>query len=634
MQQIPIKRLFIWRFSRMKTSFDVIVIGAGHAGCEAAYAAARMGSETLLLTIDSTKIAMMPCNPSIGGIGKGHIVHEIAAFDGMMPKIASKTYLQARMLNTSKGPAVQGLRLQIDKYEYSKKATQELSNTPNLTIHQGKAHSLLTIVENGCKKISGITTVAGETFSAPTVVITTGVFLNGTIHIGTENHPGGPYGSDSSIELSSSLATELGASLGRLKTGTPPRLLRSSLDFSKFELQTAEPLEYLFEFDHLAVSEKVACYQTHTTQETCDIIAENLSKSAMYSGNIKGVGPRYCPSIEDKIGRFKERSEHHVFVEPESEFCDEIYPAGLSTSLPLDVQQQYINSIPGFETAIISKPGYAIEYDFLQPNNLTHSLETKAVTGLFFAGQINGTTGYEEAAGQGLLAGINAHLRAHNQPAFELDRTESYIGVMIDDLITLGVDEPYRMFTSRAERRLILRQDNVFARLTPYAHKFNMISQDLYERFLAEEKVIESAIKLINKDHKHSGLFELFHVYDFNAQARTTAREKLCAALHEIEIETNALSARALIRIYAEIRYAGYIEKEQREVEKVLKNKDVIIPEDFSYKAMPGLSTELTKKLEYHRPKTLAQLDLIPGMTPAGVSLILFHLNQNKKKAA
>ncbi len=617
----------------MDTRFDVIVIGAGHAGCEAAYAAAKMGSATLLLTLDASKIATMPCNPSIGGIGKGHIVHEIAAFDGIMPKIASKTYLQARMLNTSKGPAVQGLRLQIDKYEYSKQATQELLKTKNLTIHQGKAHSLLTKNDSsGKKQVTGITTVAGETFTAPTVVITTGVFLNGTIHIGTTNYAGGPYGSDSSIELSSSLATQLNTPLGRLKTGTPPRLLKSSLDYSRFELQTAEPLEYLFEFDHFPVTEKISCYQTATTSETCQIIAENLSKSAMYSGNIKGVGPRYCPSIEDKIGRFKERTEHHVFVEPESEFCGEIYPAGLSTSLPLEVQQAYINSIPGFENAIISKPGYAIEYDFLQPSNLNHSLETKAISGLFFAGQINGTTGYEEAAGQGLIAGINAHLNAHKLPPFILSRTESYIGVMIDDLITLGVDEPYRMFTSRAERRLILRQDNVFARLMPYAHQFGMITEELYQRFLAEEAVVKKSVELVFKDRKPQGLFEVFHVYEFTKNAQQTAREKLLAALAEIEFDATALSSRALTRIYAHVRYSGYIEKEEREVEKVLKNKNIQIPEGFSYKGIPGLSTELSKKLEHHQPKTLADLDLIPGMTPAAVSLILFHLNQDKKK--
>lgn len=615
----------------MKTSFDVIVIGAGHAGCEAAYAAAKMGSSTLLLTLDTSKVAMMPCNPSIGGIGKGHIVHEIAAFDGLMPKIASKTYLQARMLNTSKGPAVQGLRLQIDKYEYSKQAHIELSAVPTLTLHQGKAQSLLMKTVDGTNRVAGITTHAGETFHARSVVITTGVFLNGTIHIGKENHPGGPYGSESSIDFSASLADALGTKLGRLKTGTPPRLLRSSLDFSKFELQAAEPLDYLFEFDHAPVTEKMPCYQTHTTPETHEIIFNNLHASAMYSGNIKGVGPRYCPSIEDKISRFRDRTGHHVFVEPESEFCGEVYPAGLSTSLPLDVQRAYINSIPGFENAIITKPGYAIEYDFLQPSNLKHSLEAKALEGLFFAGQINGTTGYEEAAGQGLVAGINSHLRAHNQPEFILQRTESYIGVMIDDLITLGVDEPYRMFTSRAERRLILRQDNVFARLMPYAHAFNMLQPDLYERFLTEEELIKKSLTLILKDRSPDGLFSLFHVYDFTTQPKEVARQKLCAALAEKEIDSTALSSRALLRLYAEVRYNGYIEKEQREVEKVIKNKNIKIPADFSYKNMPGLSIELTKKLEHYKPATLADLDLIPGMTPAAVSLILFHLNQAKK---
>ena len=442
------------------TNFDVIVVGGGHAGIEAAYAAARLGSRTLLLTLHLDRIGLMPCNPAIGGIGKGHIVFEISALGGLMPKLCTQTYLQARMLNTRKGPAVQGLRLQIDKHAYNQLSRTMLSQTPNLTIVMGMVEELLTI--DG--KIAGVATREGARYSAPTVILTTGTFLNGLIHVGQTNYTAGRQGEEAATKLSTFLL-RAHLAMGRLKTGTPPRLLRSSLDFSVMESQGSDELFQLFEFAPHAVTHKMSCYITHTNQNTHDIIQENFEYSPIFTGHIKGTPPRYCPSIEDKISRFADKKSHHVFVEPESASSDEMYPNGLSTSLPLNVQEKFIRSIKGFENAIITRPGYAVEYDYVLPNQLQHTLEVKTVPGLFLAGQINGTTGYEEAAGQGIIAGINAHQKAHEKEPFIVSRHESYIGIMIDDLVTLGVDEPYRMFTSRAERRLLLRQDNVFRRL-------------------------------------------------------------------------------------------------------------------------------------------------------------------------
>jgi len=616
----------------MKSHFDVIIVGGGHAGVEAAWAAAHMGADTLLITLDRTKVATMPCNPSIGGLGKGHIVFEVSALGGLMPKLCTQTYLQARMLNTRKGPAVQGLRVQIDKYAYSKAAHQALESCPNLTIFDCMVTTVLTEQTEAFKRIAGVLCADGTMFYAPSIVITTGTFMNGLVHVGRTRYQAGRRGEKAVYGLSASLGAAMGVPIGRLKTGTPPRLLKSSLDYEKFEAQTCEKLEYLYDFDPVVVTEKIPCFITATNQETHDIIRNNLDLSALYSKNIKGIGPRYCPSIEDKVGRHPDRTAHHIFIEPEGADCDEVYPAGISTSLPLDVQIAYVRSIKGFENAEISKCGYAIEYDFIQPTNLKHTLETKQVSGLFLAGQINGTTGYEEAAGQGIIAGINAVLHAQNKEPFILSRSESYIGVMIDDLVTLGADEPYRMFTSRAERRLLLRQDNVFIRLMPYAKQLGLIDDMLYQKVFAEKEIIEKSVVLIYEQGRLSELFKAFHVVDFTQEAEQYATNLLLALLQEKNIQTTALSGRAILCIHAEIRYDGYLEKEKNEVEKIARYQQLGIPETIVYRNMPGLTRELQNKLMHCKPATIAQATLIPGMTPAALSVLIFQSRMIEKR--
>lgn len=700
-----------------QNNFDVIVVGGGHAGIEAAYAAAKMGVKVLMVTINEDRIGHMPCNPAIGGIGKGHIVFEIAAFDGLMPKIATKTYLQARMLNTSKGPAVHGLRLQIDKPEYSKHCREALQKHPNIKIITGMVEGLLIednkvigvkVKENYLtttspayseqiaelelsqnKRESLINSEKISTYKAPCVILTTGTFLNGLVHVGHTNHQSGRRGEEASVNLSENLKN-FNIKIGRLKTGTPPRLLKESLDFSKMEIQNSDDLDYLFEFLPHKVKPILPCYITHTTKETHDIITKNAEHSPIYSGKIKGTPPRYCPSIEDKIRRFPNKDSHHVFVEPESLSGEEIYPNGLSTSLPLEIQYKFIQSIPGFEKAVITQPGYAIEYDFVYPEQLTHSLEFKGIEGLFLAGQINGTTGYEEAAGQGLIAGINASLKIQNKEAFILDRNESYIGIMIDDLVTLGVDEPYRMFTSRAERRLILRQDNSFIRLSDYAYNLGLVDQKIHEEIVDEKEKIKnisatlqqqrgseivqlltkgetekvySIIKEFIKENyqeakskefleencqetqskefskkNHYQETQIVSEKDFKSEkpACTLSSQKevissveksdsfLASNKSYISSTLQTLSPRAMVSIYAELLYGPYLKREQREIEKSLQYKNLLIPENFDYKGVPGLSIELQQKLTKYRPKNIAQATLISGMTPAAISLLIF----------
>jgi tRNA uridine 5-carboxymethylaminomethyl modification enzyme len=590
-------------FANLK--FDTVVVGAGHAGIEAAYAAARLGSKTALVTLSTDKIGYMPCNPSVGGVGKGHIVFEISALGGIMPQLCTKSYLQARMLNTSKGPAVQGLRLQIDKYAYNKLAKQAMLDLANLTVIEGQVEDV--VIQEG--SVTGVK-INGQILNTKSVVITAGTFMNGLIHIGNFKEEAGRRNEQAVKELPAFLKS-LNLKIGRLKTGTPPRLLKSSIDFSCLELQDSHELEYLYEFTpHKAVNTH-PCYIARTNQATIDVIKNNMEHSPLYSGEIKGLGPRYCPSIEDKVRRFESNTAHQIFVEPEGADCDEIYPSGISTSMPLEVQEKYIKTIKGFENAVITQPGYAVEYDFIFPDQLKHTLELKSVKGLFFAGQVNGTTGYEEAAGQGIVAGINSHQLVHNLPEFVLSRNESYIGVMIDDLVTMGVDEPYRMFTSRAERRIMLRQDNVFVRLRDKAYDFKLIDKQFYDLLVLEEQFVINKVAEIRKSPKAIAKIE----------SMLTDKE-----IHEfLGVE---IPARVVQSIIAEIKYSEYLVREKKESVKLQKFQELTLGDLESYKNLPGLSKELQEKLLRYKPLNVAQASQIPGMTPAALSLLVFKARQ------
>ena len=603
------------------SDFDVVVVGGGHAGAEAAYASAKMGAKTALISLSLDKLSLMPCNPSIGGVGKGHIVYEISALGGLMPKLCSKTYLQARMLNTSKGPAVQGLRLQIDKVAYSKLSRNVLEQTPNLTLIAGKVLDL-TINED---QITAITLDGGRVLSCRAAVLTTGTFLNGLIHIGHTSHAAGRRGEEAVTTLSNTLQ-RAGLQLGRLKTGTPPRLLRKSIDFTQLETQETEPLHYLYEFYHQQIDCKLPCYIAHTNITTHQTILDHAEHSPIYTGHIQGKPPRYCPSIEDKIKRFAHKESHHIFVEPEDASYEEVYPSGLSTAMPLEVQEKFIRTIKGFENAIITKAGYAVEYDYVEPSQLDHALQTKKIKGLFLAGQINGTTGYEEAAGQGIIAGINAALLTQKRSPFILEREESYIGLMIDDLVTLGVTEPYRMFTSRAERRLLLRQDNVFMRLSPKAYALGMLDEALYADIQKENELTHQLLEKLRSKIPVNG--HLLNLFGQDNCTLTNVRAYLAQFSTELKFKSEELSERIVQMIYAEIKYEEYLKREQREIEKVQKYKDLLIPAQIDFSEISGLSKELQEKLKLHQPKNVAAALLIPGMTPAAISLLIFKCRQ------
>lgn len=592
--------------------YDVIIIGGGHAGIEAAYASANMGCKTALITLREDRIGFMPCNPAIGGIGKGHIVFEISALGGLMPKLCTESYLQAKMLNTRKGPAVQGLRLQIDKKAYAQNAQIALKKTNNLTIIQDMVDEVL-LDDN--KNVTGVLTSSGVTYKAPCAILTTGTFLNGLVHIGQTSHAAGRRGEQAVIKLAEFMKS-LNLEVGRMKTGTPPRLLRSSIKTEGLEEDISDKdLEYLFELEPHKVQHKMSCYITTTNESAHQVIFDNAHLSPIFSKKIQGVAPRYCPSIEDKVTRFAHKKSHTIFVEPEGVNSDEMYPNGISTCMPPEAQEKFIKSIKGFENAVITKHGYAIEYDFVLPHQLHHTLELKSVPGFFLAGQINGTTGYEEAAGQGLIAGINAALKVQKKEPYIMSRNEGYIGIMIDDLVTLGVDEPYRMFTSRAERRLILRQDNVFTRLAPDAYKLGLITKEQYLKIQSEKELVETVYKKLEKEKQLLPMTQMI-----SAGKSDEVKDLIKKA------SPQQLSSRILTSIYAEVLYGPYKKRELREIAKSEQYKELIIPANFDYSDIPGLSTELQMKLKKHSPGTIAQATLIQGMTPAAISLLIFKI--------
>jgi tRNA uridine 5-carboxymethylaminomethyl modification enzyme len=618
-------------------NYDVIVIGAGHAGCEAALAASRMGCSTLVLTANIDTIGLMSCNPSIGGVGKGHLVKEIDALGGEMGKAADHAAIQFRRLNTRKGAAVQATRIQADRQAYRTYMKSILETRKNLDIKQGMAEGFL--VSNG--RVVGVKTTLGEEFFSDAVVVTPGTFPNGLIHIGASKIQSGRAGEAAAIGISDSFGS-LGFRVGRLKTGTPPRLDGRSINWEILEPQPGDENPKPFSFSNVSVfREQMPCYITYTNEKTHSVILNNLHKSPLYSGEIKGIGPRYCPSIEDKVVKFRDKERHQIFLEPEGLGTYEIYPNGISTSLPLEVQYELVRTIEGLSEVEIMRPGYAVEYDFVDPVQLKPTLETKLVDNLYFAGQINGTTGYEEAGSQGLMAGINASLGVKGEDPLILDRSEAYIGILIDDLVTKGVDEPYRMFTSRAEYRLVLREDNADIRLGEIGHSIGLISDEIYEKFYERKKRVEEEllrlenVKILPTPEVNEILLRL-------ASTPLKKPQSLKEILRRPEISyvdlglidncgnSTPVGEDYIAQIELEVKYEGYIKRQVELIDKFKKLEKLSIPRDFPYDGIPGLSKEIVQKLSKVCPGSLGQASRISGITPAAISVIMVYLKKGE----
>jgi tRNA uridine 5-carboxymethylaminomethyl modification enzyme len=619
--------------------FDVIVIGAGHAGCESALAAARMGCKTLLLTINLDMVAFMPCNPSIGGPAKGHVVREIDALGGEMGRNIDRTFIQMRMLNTAKGPAVHALRAQADKFLYQHTMKQTIELQENLTLRQGMVEELI-VEDEQCK---GVITKTGAKFMGKTVVLTTGTYLRGKVIMGELMYESGPNNQQPSIKLSESLK-KLGFELVRFKTGTPPRVHKDSIDFSKTEIQPGDAKPKFFSYDtESSDREQVPCWLTYTTETTHQIISDNLHRAPMFSGAIEGTGPRYCPSIEDKIVRFSDKPRHQIFLEPEGANTSEYYVQGLSTSMPEDVQLQILRSIGGLEKVEMMRTGYAIEYDAMVPTQLKPSLETKKIENLFTAGQINGTSGYEEAAGQGIMAGINAARKAQGKEAVVLERSEGYIGVLIDDLVTKGTTEPYRLLTSRAEYRLLLRHDNADMRLTSIGHDIGLISEKRHAKFVAKKLLVEQEIERLQAEKARpselvqellvqAGTVPLGNAIDLLSLLRRP--EVPYALIEQISPSPLDLTEEMKEQVEIQVKYAGYIEKQQIQVERLRKMEKKKIPVDIEYNTIHGLSNEAKQRLSQIVPISIGQASRISGVTPSDISILLVYLEHYNRVTA